>query len=158
VALEHWKNAVVQAQIAAHNMVCRPIERRPHIAVPSFWSIQFGVNIKSVGVPSVADSVLITQGSTETRRFVAAYGADGRLVAAVTFNASRYLEFYEQLIEAGGPFPPDLGDIPDSATEEPVPAAFPHPSAVAHRPTVILTGHSPTEMHAQHRWIEEVNP
>jgi 3-phenylpropionate/trans-cinnamate dioxygenase ferredoxin reductase component len=158
VALEHWKNAVVQAQVAAHNMVSRPTERRPHVAVPSFWSIQFGVNIKSVGVPSIADQVLITQGATETRRFAAAYGREGRMVAAVTFDAGRYLEFYEHLIASSAPFPPELGDIPDRAEAEPRPAAFPPPSAVTHRPTVILTGHAPTDMHVQRIWTEEVNP
>ena len=52
LALEHWGNAVEQARIAAHNMVCPPADRRPHVSVPAFWSSQFGVNIKSVGVPS----------------------------------------------------------------------------------------------------------
>ena len=62
LALEHWGNAVEQASVAAHNMICAPADRRPHLAVPAFWSSQFGVNIKSVGVPSAADEVVITQG------------------------------------------------------------------------------------------------
>src|SRR5262249_23159341 len=78
MALEHWGNAVEQARIAAHNMVCAPMERRPHVAVPAFWSSLFGVNIKSVGVPTAADSVMITQGSLADASFVAAYGKKGR--------------------------------------------------------------------------------
>jgi len=58
-----------QAAIAAHNMVCAPADRRPHLALPAFWSSQFGVNIKSVGVPSAADSVVITQGELAETRF-----------------------------------------------------------------------------------------
>jgi hypothetical protein len=46
-------------------MVCAAASRRPHVAVPAFWSSQFGVNIKSVGVPSAAEEVAITQGSLE---------------------------------------------------------------------------------------------
>ena len=61
--------------------------------VPGFWSIQFGVNIKSVGVPTIADEVVVTQGSIDDRRFVAAYGLNGTIVAAVSFNAGRYLEY-----------------------------------------------------------------
>src|SRR5260221_67924 len=85
MALEHWGNAVEQAQVAAHNMVCAPADRRPHVAVPAFWSSQFGVNIKSVGVPTAADAAAITQGALEEHRFVATYDKGGQLVAAVTF-------------------------------------------------------------------------
>jgi NADPH-dependent 2,4-dienoyl-CoA reductase/sulfur reductase-like enzyme len=108
MALEHWGNAVEQAEIAAHNMVCAPAERRPHVAVPAFWSSQFGVNIKSVGVPSAADEVAITQGSLEGTRFVAAYGKAGRIVAAVACNQAKWVECYQDLIEQAAPFPPHL--------------------------------------------------
>jgi 3-phenylpropionate/trans-cinnamate dioxygenase ferredoxin reductase subunit len=55
-----------------------------------FWSTQFGVNIKSVGVPSLADQIVMTQGSPERAGFAAAYGdGEGRIVAAVTFNHGR---------------------------------------------------------------------
>ena len=77
LSVEHWGNAVEQARTAAHNMVCAPSERRAHKLLPAFWSNQFGVNIKSVGLPTVAEEVVVTQGSVEERRFVAAYGRDG---------------------------------------------------------------------------------
>ena len=106
LALEHWGNAVEQARIAAHNMVCAPPDRLPHVAVPTFWSSQFGVNIKSVGVPSAAEEVVITQGSLDEASFVAAYGKEGQLVAAVTFNHAKWVEFYQRLIAQAAPFPP----------------------------------------------------
>ena len=49
MTLEHWRNALIQAEIAAHNMISAEADRRPHVSVPWFWSIQFEVNIKSVG-------------------------------------------------------------------------------------------------------------
>ena len=49
LAVEHWGNAISQAEVAAHNMVSRETERWPHLAVPKFWSVQFGTEIKSVG-------------------------------------------------------------------------------------------------------------
>jgi NAD(P)H-nitrite reductase large subunit len=52
LAMEHWDNAVLGAQVAAHNMVCDEADRWAHLMIPQFWSGQFGVNIKSVGVPS----------------------------------------------------------------------------------------------------------
>ena len=72
LALEHWSNAVEQAEVAAHNMLHGESERRPYLHVPTFWSFQFGVSIKSVGVPPLGEEVVIVQGSTDERRFVAA--------------------------------------------------------------------------------------
>src|SRR5918912_621464 len=70
LALEHWGNAVAQAEVAAHNMISDQTHRWPHLAMPIFWSTQFGIEIKSVGVPNVADEVVVTQGSVPDRRFV----------------------------------------------------------------------------------------
>jgi NADPH-dependent 2,4-dienoyl-CoA reductase/sulfur reductase-like enzyme len=138
LALEHWGNAVEQAQVAAHNMVSAPSDRRPHRSVPSFWSAQFGINIKSVGVPSFADEVVVTQGSLADRRFAAAYGRRGRTVAAVTFNQARWLDFYRAQIEASAPFPPDL-----RSAGQPVPAEFPLPDEATHSAVARATGHAP---------------
>jgi NADPH-dependent 2,4-dienoyl-CoA reductase/sulfur reductase-like enzyme/ferredoxin len=151
LALEHWGNAVEQATVAAHNMVCAPASRRPHVAVPAFWSSQFGVNIKSVGVPSAAEEVAITQGSLEEASFVATYGKEGQLVAAVTCNQAKWLEHYQRLIEHAAPFPPTLPVADQSTRRAPVPAAFPDPRVPTHEATVVLTGHDPNEQRVQ--WI-----
>jgi NADPH-dependent 2,4-dienoyl-CoA reductase/sulfur reductase-like enzyme len=151
LALEHWSNAVEQAAIAAHNMICAPAERRPHLAVPAFWSSQFGVNIKSVGVPSAADEVVITQGSLASGRFVAVYGKEGRVVAAVTFNQGRWIEFYQRMIEAAAPFPPEMSVADGPTSSAPIPVAFPDPSAIASEATAILTGYDATDRRVQ--WI-----
>ena len=60
---EHWDNAVFGAEVAANNMINLEVGRRPHLPLPSFWSGQFGVNIKSVGVCSFGDEIVFTQGS-----------------------------------------------------------------------------------------------
>ncbi|MFE3139206.1 NAD(P)/FAD-dependent oxidoreductase [Streptomyces scopuliridis] len=143
LALEHWGNAVAQAEVAAHNMVSTGPHRRPHLAVPAFWSSQFGLNIKSVGVPTFSDHVVIAQGSLRERRLVAVYGYRGRITAAVTVNRAKWLEHYQYLIETAAPFPPERGaaDRPDSAA--PVPSDVPEPQLLSHGPTVALTGHLP---------------
>ena len=74
LSMEHWDNAVLGAEVAAHNMVSLEPDRHPHLLLPAFWSGQFGVNIKSVGVPPFADEIVFTQGSVKERRFAAAYG------------------------------------------------------------------------------------
>ncbi|MEU6578477.1 FAD/NAD(P)-binding oxidoreductase [Streptomyces sp. NPDC046805] len=146
LSLEHWGNAVAQAETAAHNMISSSADRRPHLWVPAFWSSQFGVNIKSVGVPSMGDQLMITQGSLAERRFVAVYGYQGRIIAAVSFDNAKWLEFYEREIERGAPFPVEYATA-DRRPEgrQPVPAEFPDPSLPTHGPTVTLTGYSPAD-------------
>lgn len=152
MSLEHWGNAVEQATVAAHNAVCAPTARRPHLAVPAFWSSQFGVNIKSVGVPSIAEEVVITQGELSDASFVAAYGKAGRLVAAVTFNHGKWIDFYQRLIEQAAPFPPKISEAFQPTPRCPVPAAFPDPGVVPPPDaTVVLTGYDPNERRV--RWI-----
>jgi hypothetical protein len=82
LVLEHWDNAVFGGMVAAHNMVSLEPDRWPHLPLPAFWSGQFGVNIKGVGVGPFGDEIVITQGSVKDRRFAAAYGRKGRIVAA----------------------------------------------------------------------------
>jgi NADPH-dependent 2,4-dienoyl-CoA reductase/sulfur reductase-like enzyme len=151
LALEHWSNAVQQASAAAHNMICAPPQRRPHLAIPAFWSSQFGVNIKSVGVPSAADEVVVTQGSLAEARFVAVYGKEGRVVAAVAFNQGKSIEFYERLIAQAAPFPPDLAIADRSAPSAPVPITFRGPRGFTEEATAILTGYDPNEQRVE--WV-----
>ncbi|QHC28372.1 NAD(P)/FAD-dependent oxidoreductase [Streptomyces sp. HF10] len=146
LSLEHWGNAVAQAETAAHNMICDGADRRPHLWMPAFWSSQFGVNIKSVGVPPMGEELMITQGSTAERRFVGVYGHKGRVVAAVSFDNTRWLEFYQRAIERGAPFPvehPTLDRRPEN--RRPAPADFPDPSLPTHGPMVTLSGYSPAD-------------
>ena len=143
IAVEHWGNAVEQEATAAHNMVCGPAERRGHSILPAFWSNQFGLNIKSVGLPTVAEEIVVTQGRVPEGRFVAAYGKRGRIVAALAVNMARWLPAYQALIEARAAFPPDLhaGDAP--AELRPVPAGFPTPGEATHSPSAAVTGPGP---------------
>ncbi|KOV57085.1 NAD(P)/FAD-dependent oxidoreductase [Streptomyces sp. MMG1121] len=146
LSLEHWGNAVAQAETAAHNMICRGADRRPHLWMPAFWSSQFRVNIKSVGVPPMGEQLMITQGSLAERRFVGVYGHLGRIVAAVSFDNCRWLEFYQRQIERGAPFPVDYPTV-DRRPEgrQPLSSDFPDPSLPTHGPTVTLSGYSPAD-------------
>ncbi|MCX4514570.1 FAD-dependent oxidoreductase [Streptomyces sp. NBC_01619] len=146
LSLEHWGNAVTQAETAAHNMLCESVDRRPHMWIPAFWSSQFGVNIKSVGVPSMGTEIIVTQGSLSEHRFAAVYGFQDRVIGAVTFDDARWLPFYQQLIESTAPFPPQFPTVdrrPEGA--RPVSADFPDPSVPTHGPTVTLSGYSPAD-------------
>lgn len=148
---EHWDNAVYGAQVAANNMINLEVGRVPHLPLPSFWSGQFGVNIKSVGVCSYGDEIVFTQGSPSERRFAAAYGRRGRIVGAVTFNHGKWLPYYASLIEKSAPFPPPLPGYDRPPDAEVMPARFPDPREPAGNPDVVLTGHDPTSRGAEFR-------
>ena len=148
LALEHWGNGVTQGEVAGHNMVSGPGDRWPHLATPVFWSAQFGTNIKSVGVPTFADHVMIAQGSVPSRRFVAAYGYRGRMTAAVTFDQAMWLEFYQNMIETAQPFPPEFRAVDQPAARQPVPVGVP-PQEIRDHATVRVTGHDPSERRAE---------
>ncbi|WP_189184422.1 NAD(P)/FAD-dependent oxidoreductase [Streptomyces albiflavescens] len=146
LSLEHWGNAVSQAETAAHNMMSESADRRPHIWVPAFWSSQFGVNIKSVGVPTMGTEIVIAQGALNERRFTGVYGYQGRVIGAVTFDQSKWLQFYQQQIETTAPFPPPFPTV-DRRLEgqHPRDADFPDPSVPTHGPTVTLSGYAPDD-------------
>ncbi|MEU8776414.1 FAD-dependent oxidoreductase [Streptomyces sp. NPDC048606] len=146
LSLEHWGNAVAQAETAAHNMLSESADRRPHLWVPAFWSSQFGINVKSVGVPSMGTEIVITQGSRDERRFTGVYGYQGRVIGAVTFDNCRWLEFYQRQIEETAPFPPEFPTM-DRRPEghKTLPADFPDPSVPTHGPTITLSGYSPAD-------------
>jgi 3-phenylpropionate/trans-cinnamate dioxygenase ferredoxin reductase component len=130
VAFEHWGHAVEQAAFAAATLVHGVEGREPYAAMPAFWSSQFDVNIKSVGLTNGADAVAVTQGDPAERRFLAVYGRAGRTVAAVSFDSTRWLPAYAARIEARDAFPPILG-ASDQGRLTPVDPGFPPRAARA---------------------------
>jgi NADPH-dependent 2,4-dienoyl-CoA reductase/sulfur reductase-like enzyme len=113
-ALQHWGNAVEQAEVAAHNLTHR--HRRTATALPAFWSDQFGLNIKSVGLPHLADQVVLTQGSFGHGPFAAVYGRGGVTVGAVAVDSPRVMDGYAALITERAPFPPAVNATDSPAT------------------------------------------
>ncbi|KFE72082.1 FAD-dependent oxidoreductase [Hyalangium minutum] len=151
LSLEHWGNALAQGEIAGHNMISAETDRWPHLAMPTFWSAQFGTHIKAVGVPTFADQLVITQGSLAERRFVAVYGYRGRITAAVAFDQAKWLEFYQGLIDAAAPFPPAFRTVDSPAEMLPVPAQIPDRTVLTQEATVVVTGREPYERRVQ--WL-----
>jgi hypothetical protein len=108
-----------------------------------------GTNIKSVGVPTFADQVVIAQGSVAERRFVAAYGYRGRVTAAVGFDQGMWLGCYQKMIDAAEPFPPGFREVDEPDDRHPVPLGLPDPRIRDRFATVVVTGHDPSERRAQ---------
>ena len=123
---EHWDNAVFGAQVAANNMLHLEVGRRPHLPLPSFWSGQFGVNIKSVGVCSYGDEIVFTQArpaiGVSPPRTASAAASSARSPSTTASGCPTT----PSLIEVGAvPAPPPGYDRPSDA--EVMPARFPDP-------------------------------
>jgi len=84
--VEHWTNAVEQANLVAHQIL-RLDRPRPDVTVPYFWSDQYGVKIQMVGRSAPGDTVEVLRCATPAgARRVALYSRAGRFTAAVTFG------------------------------------------------------------------------
>lgn len=132
VSVEHWGNAVAQAAHAARNMLVPAEDQQAYHHLPAFWSSQFGINIKAVGLSEGADAVAIVQGSRASRRFLAVYGRAGRSIAAVSFDQARWLPAYAESITAGQAFPP-IRDASDQGGFLSLAPGFPPPRATSTR-------------------------
>jgi NADPH-dependent 2,4-dienoyl-CoA reductase/sulfur reductase-like enzyme len=105
--VEHWTNAIEQAEAAATALL-RGEEAEPFSPVPYFWSDQYGTKIQFVGRTEPDDQVQIVEGSVEERKFVAAFGRDGRTVAALSFNRPPRIMKYRAMLTTGVAFPPPV--------------------------------------------------
>jgi NADPH-dependent 2,4-dienoyl-CoA reductase/sulfur reductase-like enzyme len=144
LVVEHWSHAVEQAATAAHNLLATPTDRRPYHHLPAFWSHQFGVSIRSVGLPTFADSIVLTEGTYGEQRMVAAYGYRGRMVAAAAINAPRVLPAYQELIEARAPFPPELHAADGPTASRLLPVGFPQHGQATHDLSAAPSGSGPS--------------
>lgn len=124
VALEHWGHAVAQGVRAGRLLA--GLAPEPYAEVPAFWSSQGSITIKSVGLTAGADGFVIARGDPKAGRFLAVYGRQGRIIAAVAFDCARWLATYAERIAAGAPFPPEAGGV-DGGPMTVLPPAFPEP-------------------------------
>jgi NADPH-dependent 2,4-dienoyl-CoA reductase/sulfur reductase-like enzyme len=104
VRVEHWTNAVEQAETAAAVLV-RGEATAPFDPVPYFWSDQYETKIQFVGQIDRQDRMQLLEGSLSDDRFVAGWTRQGRLVAALGFSRPGRIMRYRALIAAGSPWP-----------------------------------------------------
>jgi NADPH-dependent 2,4-dienoyl-CoA reductase/sulfur reductase-like enzyme len=104
VVIEHWSNAREMGAVAAQNLVAAHAGEGPKAfaPVPTFWSDQYDVKIKSAGLLSVADRWVVVEealGAEKPALVVEAYrGAE--LVGAVGFNKPRAVIDYQKRLTA----------------------------------------------------------
>lgn len=89
VRLEHWTNAVEQADAAVARLLDGHAE--PFAPVPFVWTDQYEAKIQIAGDVHGSDETRVVHGSVGERRFVRLHGRAGRLVGAVAWSRPRQL-------------------------------------------------------------------
>ena len=103
VRVEHWTNAVEQAQCVAHN-IAHPADLRPHSAVPYVWTDQHGWKLQVVGQPwrGVGHEVVgeVSPAHDRPRGIFVYADAPGRVIGAMSINWPRGLAECRRAIRA----------------------------------------------------------
>ncbi|HEV7700120.1 MAG TPA: FAD-dependent oxidoreductase [Pyrinomonadaceae bacterium] len=92
--IEHWRTAMQQGRIAAHNMIGRNV---PYNVIPFFWTHQFDAGLLYVGHAEQWDEILY-QGDASARDFLAFYTKDGRVLAVAGMNRDREMAAIDELM------------------------------------------------------------
>lgn len=106
VCIEHWSNARDMADLAARNIGTEPESRGTMAAlasVPTFWSDQYNVKIKSAGFLRAADRWTIVSEDPEKPSLLVEGHRGDELVGAVAFNMNRSIITYHRSLAVPGP-------------------------------------------------------
>ena len=103
VRIEHWSNAVEQADAAVRRLLEGP-SAPPYAAVPYFWSDQYDAKIQFVGRTSPGDALRVIEGALATKNLVAVYERGGKLTAGLTVNKPGSLIKLRRAIAEGAAF------------------------------------------------------
>lgn len=98
IRLEHWTNAIEQANAVAQGICGDP---QPFAPVPYVWSDQHGKRLQCFGSVQVDDEMVIVDGELGPDNFVALFGRADRLVGLVALNGGRAVGAYRRLLVAG---------------------------------------------------------
>jgi NADPH-dependent 2,4-dienoyl-CoA reductase/sulfur reductase-like enzyme len=100
ICIEHWTNACETAELAARNLLApTPKERRTFDAVPTFWSDQYDLKIKSAGFIGQADSFTVVDHDPDKPSMVVEASRGGELVGVVTINKNRKFIDYTRALK-----------------------------------------------------------
>ncbi|MGW5875987.1 NAD(P)/FAD-dependent oxidoreductase [Nocardiopsis terrae] len=96
LGIGHWSEAVDRADSVAAALLGQEGPARD--TVPSFWSDQFGLRIRSVGLPQLADRAEVREHDPVRSRMEVAYHRGPRIVGALTVNRTSRLAAHRERI------------------------------------------------------------
>jgi NADPH-dependent 2,4-dienoyl-CoA reductase/sulfur reductase-like enzyme len=89
--VEHWSNAVDQAQAVASTLLGNADAAAPFAPVPYFWSDQYDVKLQFAGRIRHDDELRVVEGSLADKSFTVLYGRAGRLRGVLASNRPQQL-------------------------------------------------------------------
>jgi len=92
--IEHWRTALQQGRIAAHNMCGKDVSYQ---GVPFFWTNQFDVGMVYVGHATKWDEI-IYQGDVSAHDFLAFYMNGDRVLAVAGMDRDKEMAAIEELL------------------------------------------------------------
>jgi len=95
--IEHWEVATEHAAQLARYWTSG--ERSTAVAIPYFWSDQYGKKIQMLGHPRPSDDVVMVEGGRASGKWLALYARDGYLTGAVSLSQPRGLALTKKLLE-----------------------------------------------------------
>jgi 3-phenylpropionate/trans-cinnamate dioxygenase ferredoxin reductase subunit len=107
--IEHWNiptdtgkrvGAVLAAWLAGDGSFDE-VAAQPFTPMPTFWSVQFEIDLRAYGLPALADEVRLLEGEL-TGDCVIGYYRGGRMIGVVGLGMQSALMPHRQLIAAGG--------------------------------------------------------
>ena len=98
--IEHRTNAGMQGMAVARNILAGE-EATPFTPVPFIWTDQYELTFQIHGLPGGAETIEVIEGSHDERELVVAYGADGRVTAAIGVDSPRTVRKVQRLVAQG---------------------------------------------------------
>jgi NADPH-dependent 2,4-dienoyl-CoA reductase/sulfur reductase-like enzyme len=98
VCIEHWAIARDMAATAAANLLAAPEDRTPFATVPTFWSDQYDVKMKSAGLLATADRFVVVDEDPEKPSLVVEARRGDELVGAIVFNRNKAIIGYQRTL------------------------------------------------------------
>lgn len=105
--IEHWTNATEGGEASARALL-HGDDAPPYAPVPYFWSDQFAAKLQYIGHSQPSDELRIVEGDMASGRLVAAWGREGRTVAALCINRPNRTIPFRNAIAAAAPYPPEV--------------------------------------------------
>ena len=106
--VEHRLTAAEQGRIVAHALL-RPDEPAPEPPMPYFWSDQYDLKLQVYGLPGEKLDFAVVEGDIASGRYIAVYGRDGVLSAALGCGMPRQLRAWRQAVAEARPWQDILG-------------------------------------------------